>query len=466
MSVSTTGELARSTRVEGLDSQVIEVLRLAERLALGALIVLSPLRARLALEDRSNGPIYGEYVDFVLYWSDVAFIALLVLWAVRLRLQPKGLWLGPMPIRLAVAGLVVAASLSVPFSFDVSLSAYDSLRLTAAVFFGLYVANEVRGVRDVLPAVALMVVLQAAVSAGQVVAQGSLGLQSLGENRLDPDVNGTSIVWTAEAGKLLRGYGLTDHPNILGGVLSFGLLVLATGLAGMRQRALLVSLIAVFGLGVAGLALSFSRSGELSFALGFLLVAALLVYRRHSAEAKAWLAAGVVGVVVGGACLLQFSEYIGPRINPSSQVEGSPEQRSLDERSALVKEANGVFLDRPLTGAGIGALPVAIQDRRPQFEYNFQPVHVVLLDVAAETGILGAFFYGMLLVAPWGLLWHRRQQLTPELISVSGALAAVTVVGFLDYYTWGLAPGRIWSWLILGLWLAAYRRVASGVADA
>ncbi|MGE0059889.1 MAG: hypothetical protein AB7T32_18055, partial [Dehalococcoidia bacterium] len=159
--------------MEGLGAQVIEALRLAERLALGALIVLSPFRARLALEDRSNGPIYGEYVDFVLYWSDVAFIALLVLWAVRLRLQPKGLWLGPMPIRLAVAGLVVAAWLSVPFSFDVSLSAYDSLRLTAAVFFGLYVANEVRGVRDVLPAVALMVVLQAAVSAGQVIAQGS-----------------------------------------------------------------------------------------------------------------------------------------------------------------------------------------------------------------------------------------------------------------------------------------------------
>ena len=34
--------------------------------ALAVLIVLSPLRARLGLEDRSQGPIYGEYVDFVL----------------------------------------------------------------------------------------------------------------------------------------------------------------------------------------------------------------------------------------------------------------------------------------------------------------------------------------------------------------------------------------------------------------
>jgi hypothetical protein len=451
---------------EAIHPPLVEALRFAERLAFNTLIVLSPLRARFVLDDRSHGPVYGDYIDFLLFWSDIAFIALLVLWAVRLRLQPRRLSLGPAIIRWPVAGLLAATWLSLPFSVDVSLSAYDALRLTVAVALGLYAANEVRSLRDLLPAVAVMVAIQAAVSVGQVVEQASLGLHGLGEVRLDPEVNGTSIVWTEEAGKLLRGYGLTDHPNIVGGMLAFGLLVMGTGLAGLKYRALQAAAIAVFGLGVAGLALSFSRSGELAFAAGFVLVVALLFLRKHVEAAKLWLAAGVVGLIVGAFCLAQFSEYIGPRINPSSQAEGSPEQRSLDERSTLAKVTNDIFVARPLTGVGIGALPVAIQHREPQFHYNYQPAHVVLLDVAAETGIFGAFFFGVLLVAPWALLWYRRRDLTPELIGLSGAMAAVTIVGFLDYYPWGLAPGRIWTWLILGLWLVAYRRVSIGDAVA
>jgi hypothetical protein len=42
----------------------------------------------------------------------------------------------------------------------------------------------------------------------------------------------------------------------------------------------------------------------------------------------------------------------------------------------------------------------------------------------------------------------------------------VSIVGFLDYYPWGLAPGRIWTWLLLGLWVAAYGRMTRHEADA
>jgi hypothetical protein len=36
-------------------------------------------------------------------------------------------------------------------------------------------------------------------------------------------------------------------------------------------------------------------------------------------------------------------------------------------------------------------------------------------------------------------------------------LAAVTVVSLLDYYSWLLAPGRLWQWLIWGLWAVVYQ---------
>ena len=465
MRVSATRDLAPGLDRETLRIQAAEALRFAERIALSALIVLSPLRARIELSDRSHGPVYGDYVDFLLFWSDMAFIALLGLWFARTRLQPRVLWLGPPLVRLAVVGLVLAAWLSVPFSFDISLSAYNAIRLTAAVALALYIANEVGSLREIVPAVAAMILFQGLVSAGQVIEQGSVGLGSFGEYDLDPEVNGTSIVWSEEAGKLLRGYGLTDHPNILGGLLAGGLLVTATAISRAGRMAT-VLLLAAFGAGLAGLVLTFSRSGGLSFVLGALVVMGLLVYRGQWPEARRWLAAGAVAAIVAAVCLLQFSEYAGQRVNPGQQIEGSPEQRALDERTALARTTNDIFVSRPATGVGIGALPVAIEESNPRFGYNYQPAHVVLLTVAAETGIFGAFFFAVLLVAPWALLWYRRRMLTPEVIGLSGALLAVTLIGFLDYYPWSLAPGRILMWLTLGLWLGAYARMTRVDADA
>jgi hypothetical protein len=49
---------------------------------------------------------------------------------------------------------------------------------------------------------------------------------------------------------------------------------------------------------------------------------------------------------------------------------------------------------------------------------------------------------------------------------MSGALAAISVAGFADYYTWTYSAGRIWAWVVLGLWAAAYRDAMRGGARA
>ena len=54
----------------------------------------------------------------------------------------------------------------------------------------------------------------------------------LGELVLDPRQNGVSVVATSGTERLLRAYGLTDHPNILGGLLVFGLLLSSRSAAG------------------------------------------------------------------------------------------------------------------------------------------------------------------------------------------------------------------------------------------
>jgi hypothetical protein len=63
---------------------------------------------------------------------------------------------------------------------------------------------------------------------------------------------------------------------------------------------------------------------------------------------------------------------------------------------------------------------------------------------------------------PWLALWRRRRRWTPELAGASAALAATTVSGLFDYYTWSFPPGRIWVWLVLGLWAGAFARATAG----
>jgi O-antigen ligase len=335
----------------------------------------------------------------------------------------------------------------------------------AVVALALYVANEVDSIAQIVPAVAAMVGVQALIGVAQVVGQESLGLRALGEYALDPNVPGVSIIWTENEPKLLRAYGLADHPNILGGLLGVGLLLLATGFIASRPFVLSIML-SVFALGAVALLLTFSRAAMLGFGAGLALVFALLAYRRDWSRAGVWLGACLAALLFASVFLLPYAPYLISRANPSASVEGSTEARSLSERDALAKNANEIFIKHPLTGAGAGALPIAMREEFPDFGFNYQPAHFALLDVAAETGLLGAFFYGALMVVPWALLWLRRHLLTPELIGLSGALLAVYTLGLFDYYTWSLAPGLIWFWATLGLWLGAYRRSSGGVQRA
>lgn len=446
---------------------VAEALRPLARLALSGLIVLSPFRARVSvLDERITDTIYIEYTSFLLFVSDVFLIAVLAVWGLSLILQPRKVWLGPALIRWPVIGLLLAIWASIPLSVDPSLSVYNALRVTLAAGLFVYCANEIDSLTRLLPALTLMVTVQALVGIGQVLGQESLGLSALGEYDLSPDAPSASIVWTEDEPRLLRGYGLTDHPNLLGGALALGLLLLATCLRALRGPVWPGLLTALFALGVVALLLSFSRSAMVGFAAGAAMIFFLLAYRRDWSSFGAWLGACLASGLILAAFLAPYAPYLWARASAGAALEGSTEARSLNEREALAKVSNEIFIDNPVTGAGMGALPLAMREAFPEFGFDYQPAHTVLLTAAAETGLPGAFFYGVLLVTPWVLLWYRRRQLTPELIGVSGALLALSIVGLFDYYTWSRAPGQAWLWITLGLWCGAYARALKADADA
>jgi O-antigen ligase len=439
--------------------------RVAAGLTLSAAIVLSPFRARFYIEERRIAPIFSDYTDLILFWSGIVVIAVLALWLISLLLLPRRIDFGPLLIRVPVVMIVLTAFLAAPFSDEPALAAYNAVAILGFVLLGLYVLNEVKGVSQVLPALGLMIVIQAVVAITQVLGQREFGLTMIGEFNLDPALSGMSILWTDDAPRLLRGYGLSDHPNILGGVLAAALLVLLAGIGRYRDAWLAVAC-GVFAVGVAAVFVTFSRSAAVGLAAGLGFAFLLLALRRDWAALAPWAAACVVAVLVTAPLIRPYTDYLIARVNPTAEAAGSTEERSLNERDALARNTNEIFVENPLIGVGAGVLPEAMKDAFPDFGYHYSPAHVVILVVAAETGIVGAFAYGLLMLAPFVLLWVRRQHLTPELIGVSGALVALTVIGLLDYYTWSLNAGRLWFWLVLGLWVVAYRGTESRAADA
>ena len=188
----------------------------------------------------------------------------------------------------------------------------------------------------------------------------------------------------------------------------------------------------------------------------------MLLRTARRRQVSEWLIVVAASAIVVLPFLWHNATYLGMRANATDAATATSddEGRSIYERSVLTTAANQLFAQHALTGIGLGAFPVALEIAYPNLTINYQPAHVVLLDVAAETGLLGALFYIALTVAPWLALWVNRRQLdfSVELIGATSLLLAITVVGFFDYYTWLLAPGRLWQWLAWGFWGMIYQR--------
>jgi O-antigen ligase len=430
-------------------------------------VVAIPWRYRFTLLKRPMLPVYGDFTDFLLFAADILMIATLLFWLASLALRPRRIVTGPMVISLPLAGLTLAGMASIPLSVDPALSAYQALRLVLLGGFYLYVVNEIRSWKTIILPAILMILSQGWVAILQALAQHSIGLQALGEYALDPQWSGVSIVLSGGE-RMLRAYGLADHPNILGGCLALALLALGTWCASQPANPWRPVCLAVIGVGSLALLYTFSRSAWMALAGGGLLAAGLFFKTGQRETGRQWLLIGLGSLVLLSPFILNLAPSLGIRLGfGGSFTQVASEEQSLGERKLLDETANQLFASQPLTGVGLGAFVLAQQAAFPNFPVDYQPAHMVLLEAAAETGIFGALFYTCLLFAPWLALWLRRRQLrwSAALIGASALLLAVSMIGLFDYYTWLLVPGRLWCWLAWGLWAGAYRTSSLGGSD-
>lgn len=423
------------------------------KLAFFATLVIAPVRLRWVLQSRPIEGLYSDYTDFLLFLPDVAMLITLIAWGFARRVNLQPMRLGPPLVWIPLAGLTALALVSVLSSVDAALSFYHAIRLCLLFLFYLFVVNQQFSVFAIALAIGLQGALQAVVGIAQSLLQRAVGLQVLGEYTLDPAWSGVSIVSDGMT-RFLRAYGLSDHPNILGGCLAFSLLILLTVyLRSERKNSLILGI--GFALLSLALVMTFSRSAWLAFITGSVFIIGFEAKARGWAFLKSLLLLFISTALVLLPFIVVNASYFGARFNAGRSFEVVRSERgAVKERLFLIESANYVFSKYALTGIGMSVSPLALRNEIPQLPetYNYQPPHFVLLTVALETGMFGAIFYFLLMILPW-VAFSRRADLraSPHVIGAMGLLLAVTVVGFFDYYTWFSTPGRIWQWLAWGL---------------
>ncbi|HFQ94708.1 MAG TPA: O-antigen ligase domain-containing protein [Anaerolineae bacterium] len=268
--------------------------------------------------------------------------------------------------------------------------------LTLAVPLGLFwlvylflLNNNRTGWKWVL---AIVLVGQSIVAIGQFAGQRPLNLTWLGEAAMDLQTPGTSVV-LHNGVNWLRAYGLNSHPNQLGLLLAALLLMLwpfrrAPG----RDRALIWL---ALGVGLAGLAVSWSRAAWLGLLAGAVVYA--LAWRRSSRQWPRFSTRHILLLLPLTAVLLIFLyTYSDIAANRLFLLDSQLEGWSLYERKRDAAIALQIITQNPVSGAGLGQYQAVAAQSDPAA----QIVHNVPLLIAAELGLSGLALWLIFLAAP------------------------------------------------------------------
>ena len=301
-------------------------------------------------------------------------------------------------------------------------------------------------IQYILFLVGVIVLMNSTVGLLQFWRQDDLGLWWLGEIELAP-VGGFSVVELTDR-LTLRAYGLTRHPNSLGGLLMVGLLLLLPRVLLQRRPVAIAASI----LGFAALVVTFSRSSWLGLTLAS--VPLLWLWSTQQRDEPARLCRRTISVF-GLSSLLLLAMMAGSNrrlIAARLSAESPAESRSLRERSVLIAHSFKMIKQAPLQGIGAGnfvfMLPDGLMD-------SPQPVHNMFLLISAEIGLPAGAVWLLITIVPLVISYRAWQvgKLTVNGCAITAALFACAITDQLDMYAWQWVTGRTLRWLLLALWL-------------
>ena len=396
--------------------------------------------------------VYFTYTDALFFIGDALAVLAVVIWlsvkAAHLPLSKyheappwKQFILHPSSFSFALFFLFLS-SFSVFWSRDWRVSLYISLHFWLIFLLILSLRDWNRSWNFVMLGLTAALGIQVVLGLIGFTLQSTAFLKPLEmqwPGPLDPSTPGAVLVHTSAGIRILRAYGTFPHPNLLAGFILFALLG-PINLFLTRKRFVAPVLI-LYGLGVALLALTFSRSAWLGLAFCLLM---LILKSKHLDRKKLSLLlfTTVFGFVI--VLLPRLPLFLARTVN----IATNSEQFSFIGRVWLNQEAMQIFWEHPLTGLGVGSFIIALA-QRAGYGYIIEPVHNIFLSVGAELGFSGILIMVLLFIS---VARRSIRVQNPNGIAASAVLVAFGIISLLDHYLWTLAPGRLMLGLTLGLW--------------
>jgi O-antigen ligase len=372
----------------------------------------------------------GQRIDYLsptLYMTDIFIFGLFLttLWKKQLKISPLFVFFS------------LYFALSAFFSSYPLAGWYGFFRFLEMSFFTYMVSILLpKKEKTVGILFSIGIFLESVLAFAQYVLQSSVGglLYFLGERTFSgatPGIANVSIFGQL----ILRPYATFPHPNVLGGYLLLGMIMVYFFLQTKKEWWVKILLILSIGIGTLGLLLTFSRTAILLW--GFVVIG-FLIFKKYSLRIK--------GVILGGITLLSTSLFVFSPVVLERFMQLKIDE-SVTYREELARVALKMIEKHPFFGIGLNNFIPTL----PQYSaINFlQPVHNIVLLLTSEIGLVGLFF-----VAGFTLYFFRsfvkslkqNALLTPLL----AALFCFFVIGMLDHYFFTMQQGQLLTAFLIG----------------
>jgi len=401
----------------------------------------------------------SEYNSAFLFGTDILLIALLFL-AGRGFFAWLRVWFRQHKLPAVFLTLFLVLSMISVLSADYPLfSVYSFIHLLLAIAAGFSIAFSFRegmvNLRSALTAFSISAVFESIVGFLQFILGKSVGLWFLGETIFDSGTPGIAKI-TADGLQFVRAYGTMPHANILAGFLVLGLLSLFYLFLHEGKLVFKLSEAAGIFIVLAGLFLTFSRSGWITAAAATV----LLVMGEFFAEKERRKRIVYLVSLILISCLLLLV-FLGWAIFPRAALSSG--EGPVADRWIYNKIGTELILSHPL-GVGIGN-ELFYAYRNGFFEKydvnslgQWQPIHNLYLMISSETGIAGLIvflvFVGWLLIFNFQFLTSNQFPIS-KLQNTTSVIMLVSLLlfGLFDHFLWDLQLGRLMLWVVMGILL-------------
>jgi len=307
--------------------------------------------------------------------------------------------------------------------------------------------------------------MQTAIAITQYFNQEWLGLRILGEQKLGPGFgisSGNRWIIDSFTGRIApsplvyRASGTLPHPNVLGGFLTFAILVAYSQIASSSKKwRLLIGFTLPFQF--FALSVTYSRAAIFACLLGTLVWFSLIIWNKGLKEiitnsALRFLTFMICfSVMINGILLFEQFAKRGGIVNYNGVAQNSDRVRIHYQNVAFQ-----MIGKNPLLGVGFHQFSLRYPDYLPKnndSDIYLTATHNIYLLLGSETGLisLGAFFLfiGTLLRA------GMRASITPATASLIAVFAAYLFIGCCDFYPILFQQGKLMFFCAAGL-LAAH----------